>query len=440
MSPTSSHRTTVRLKYGAGFEVLEVPAANLRGVHGLASGARGDDSDARLAAGVGELERSGFGAAVAGKRLTLLVDDATRSEPRAPVLAALSPLLGRAARVRVVVCTGTHEPDLPENVKLADELRALVAGLPKAEVLVHDSRKPELHRSAGRTSRGVDVLVDVAADECDLFLAISDMKTHYFAGYSNPVKNFVPGICAFETARGNHAMALRDEATFGRHPFHPDPSRRDNPLSADMVEGMEKILGGRTAWSLAMFTIGGRVRWCSGGPLPDVASRGMVFVDRETTLELEPVDRLIVSAGGHPYDESLYTAQRALELTKNAVKPGGEILFLARCANGIGPPEAHHTFFGALAKPLPDVLHSIGSRYEMYSHKAFKFAAMLLALRAVRVHTDLTDDALRAAHLEPAPDPQAVVDRWVSEDPSASIQAIDDASKLAVLARAGASA
>lgn len=429
--------STARVHYGGGWAELRIPQRNLLGVHRLDKGSAADDGGDALARGVEELRASGFERDVEGRRLTLLVDDATRSEPRAPILAALAPLLRKAARVRVSVCTGTHEPDLPENVALAAELRALLAKeeLAAAEVLVHDSRAPGAHRSAGRTRSGVEVLVDRASDEADLFLAVSDMKTHYFAGYSNPVKNFVPGICAFETARGNHAMALRRDATFGTHPFHPDPSRRDNPLAADMVEGMERILGGRPAYSLGIATAGARVRWSGGGLLPDVAARGIAFIDRATTLELEPADRLVVSAGGFPFDESLYTAQRALELSKNAVKPGGEILFFAECRNGIGPPEAHETFFRALAQPLPDVLRILGARYEMYSHKAYKFAEMLLAQRAVWVRSELPEADLRAAHLKPAPDPQAVVDRWLADAPDATVHVIDDASKLAVIAR-----
>ena len=48
------------------------------------------------------------------------------------------------------------------------------------------------------------------------------MKTHYFAGYSNPIKNFVPGICAFETTEKNHSLALHPHSSFGLHPWHSD--------------------------------------------------------------------------------------------------------------------------------------------------------------------------------------------------------------------------
>ena len=52
----------------------------------------------------------------------------------------------------------------------------------------------------------------------------------------------------------------------------------------------------------------------------------MSFLDRSTTLDVEPVRFLVLSPGGIPHDESLYTAQRALELSSAAVKRGGEVL------------------------------------------------------------------------------------------------------------------
>jgi len=158
----------------------------------------------------------------------------------------------------------------------------------------------------------------------------------------------------------------------------------------------------------------------------------MTFVDRATSVTVVPAHRVVVSAGGHPLDESLYTAQRALELTKNAVAPSGEILFFAACKNGIGPPEAVRGFYERLKGDLDRVLDSFRGEYEMYSHKTYKFACMLKQVRAIRCVTDLDDATLAAVHLEREQDPQAVLDRWLREGPTDPILVFHDASKLAV--------
>ena len=65
------------------------------------------------------------------------------------------------------------------------------------------------------------IYINDESKDIDVFVTHSDMKNHYFAGYSNALKNFMPGICKYETIERNHALALKDNSTFGHHPLHP---------------------------------------------------------------------------------------------------------------------------------------------------------------------------------------------------------------------------
>ena len=231
---------TLEIRHGSGTVRLAVPSGarlpiiehgirqDLAAEKDLAAGLRRALAPLKGVQGAG----GEFAKAAAGRHLALLVDDATRSEPHAAAVQACLELCAavKPAKVTAFVCTGTHEPALPENVALAAELRSAIAAsaFPSAELVVHDCRGAMAER--GRTSRGTRVLVNAQSEQADVFLAISDMKNHYFAGYSNPVKGLVPGISGFETARGNHALALDPRSTFGFHPWHPDPARRENPL------------------------------------------------------------------------------------------------------------------------------------------------------------------------------------------------------------------
>ncbi len=429
---------TLEIEHGSGALSLAVPdGANL-----VEHGIRRDlpaaaDLELALRRGLDPLRTGDFPRLAGGRHLALLIDDATRSEPHALELAACLELVADVApsRVTVFVCTGTHDGALPENLALARELADTVAAsrFKAARIVVHDCRGPTIER--GRTARGTRVLVNARSEEADLFLAVSDMKNHYFAGYSNPVKGLVPGISGFETARGNHALALDPRSTFGFHPWHSDPTRRHNPLAADMVEAAGLVLRARPVFALCLFTRSRReVLWADSGPMSAVAARGMTFVDAATSVTVRPARRVIVTAGGHPLDESLYAAQRALELTKNAIAPGGEILFFAACRNGIGPQEARRGFYDRLKLDLDLVLHSFEGEYEMYSHKTYKFARMLKEVAAIRVVGELDEATLSAVHLQKEERPQAVLDRWLAEDPAAPILVFHDASKIAVYA------
>jgi nickel-dependent lactate racemase len=266
-----------------------------------------------------------------------------------------------------------------------------------------------------------------------MFLVVSDVKSHYFAGYSNPVKYFLPGICAFKTAEQNHSFTLNDKSQFGSHPWHPDESRTDNPLAADMLEGMEMIAAGRSVYALVTISGPDGISWSQFGLARQVSAESFLEADKHNMHKVAPAERLIVSPGGEPNDIDLYTAQRALELTKQAVKDDGEILFIAACPGGAGQKHTMENFYNRLTKPIDDILNADRSEYKLFSHKPYRFAELIERMRRIYVHSEMPAKLVEAAHLCPVDDPQAVVDGWISQDCSVRITIVDGANKIALL-------
>ena len=56
-------------------------------------------------------------------------------------------------------------------------------------------------------------------------------------------------------------------------------------------------------------------------------------------LLAEPVDAAITSAAGHPLDLTFYQAIKGVTAVQHIVKPGGRILVLGQCSEGVGSPE-----------------------------------------------------------------------------------------------------
>jgi len=427
----------VDLHYGTGVVSLRVPDRNVQEIIRPWQGEQTEDATAGLRETISR-QAGAFRDEVAGKRVCVLVDDGTRDEPLADVLPHLCQVLRGSASVQFLICTGTHTADTPKNHQIRREIEKAgrATGLNVTRIHGHDCKADKVI-DVGRTSRGTQVLTNALAEEAEAFLVVSDVKVHYFAGYSNPVKNFVPGISAFRTVEQNHSLALLEESTHGAHPWHPDPARRDNPLAEDQVEGMELIARGRPIHALAMISAGARLIWARFGPVRDVSAESFLVTDERNIRAVAPASRLIVSPGGLSNDEDLYTAQRALELTRAAVTDGGEVLFLAACPNGIGEPQTLANFYDRLTAPLDEVIQSIRQDYVLYSHKPYKFAVMIRRLRRIWMHTQIPDPLIEAAHLLPAHDPQAVVDDWLAEQPEAGIIFVDGANKVALRAVSG---
>ena len=426
----------VDLHYGKGVTSLQIPQANLGQVIRPWQEDGETDNVTLLQQALAASEVKNFQDDVSGKRLCVLVDDGTRDNPFGDIFGQLFGALRKASFARFLICTGTHDPDTAENERIRRQIEQAAgkAGIADFDIHAHDCQRDRF-LDAGSTSRGTQVLSNVLTDDAQAFLVLSDVKVHYFAGYSNSVKNFVPGICAFETAEQNHSLALDEKSTFGVHPWHGDESKRTNPLAEDQLEGMRLIVKNRPTYTLTTITTSRQIRWARFGSVEQVSAEAFATVDQRNTHTVTPCGRLIVSPGGLPNDIDLYIAQRALELTKNAVKDDGEILFLAACPSGIGEKKTMENFYDRLTLPLDEVLKSIQSEYKLYSHKPYKFAQMIRRLRRIWMYSEIPDDLVEAAHLYPTHDLQGVVDRWLAEQPDARITVVDGANKIALYGR-----
>jgi nickel-dependent lactate racemase len=426
----------IDLHYGKGLLCLQIPEANIEEIIRPWEDGQPSDNPICLKQMLTDQQVENFQRASSGKRLCVLLDDGTREEPFEDIFGQLLGMLQGSALVRFLICTGTHNPDTVENNKIRQRIEQAAgqSGIRHFEIRAHDCEQDRLV-NAGKTSRGTEIMFNALADDADVFLVLSDVKVHYFAGYSNPVKNFVPGICAYRTAEQNHRLALDDRSTFGVHPWHQDPGRRNNPLAEDQLEGMRLIVQDRPVYALVTISTAKKINWARFGPAETVSGEAFDIVDQHNTHTVKPVTRLIVSPGGLPNDVDLYIAQRALELTRSAVSNGGEVLFLAACPDGIGEKQTIENFYQPLTAPIDEVLKSIEGEYKLYSHKPYKFAQMIKRLRRIWVYSEVPDSLVEAAHLYPTHQPQVIVDGWLAEEPDVRISVVDGANKIALYAR-----
>lgn len=411
----------IRLPYGDGTVELSVPPDRLRVAEPPVAGDTAAPGDALRDALRAPLGSPPLEQLASGRRVAYLIDDATRSEPHQAFVEAVLPALRVARCVRAIVATGSHE-------RMSEGNRRLLALLEQTadrhgvtlHASIHDCHDGSLNTHVGVTSRGTPVEINRHVLGADLVVITSDVKNHYFAGYSNPLKNILPGVSSFAGVERNHSFALESESTFGRHPWHPDPERRTNPVAEDMLEAAHMVLEGRDAFALATVTTPAGVAWAGAGAMREVTREAICRVDRVATVRVKPVRYLIVSPGGDPQDETLYNAQRGLELSRHAVREGGEVLFLASCHKGTAPtPEARAEFYDRLTQPLDQVMASLEQDYVLYSHKAYKFAQLIGSLRAIHVVSELPDDVIAAAHLHSASNAQTIVDQWLRQSDEA---------------------
>ncbi len=377
---------------------------------------------------------------IKNKRVTYLIDDSTRAEPHREFLEVSFPLLKRAKFLTIIIATGSHATYSKGNLEIIELIKRVAKkeSMNNYEIVINDAFEKNSFDQIGHTSAGTILEVNKKALDCDVFFVTSDMKSHYFAGYSNAIKDFVPGICSYKTIEMNHSMALDSKSTFNRHPFHPDPKKRDNPLANDMWEATKLIqdFKNRTQiFILSTIVFDGQLAWCNAGDIEEVTRQGIEKLDELASFYLKPSKYMIVSPGAYPEDLSLYIAFRGLELTKEAVKENGEILFFAECLEGIAHnKDAEKSFYRYLIDDLEDMKKKIKENYILYTHIAFKFAELLKRTKVIHMVTSLDKNSVESVHMKKIEDYQTLIDDWI-ENSDEIINVIDNSNKIAIFSK-----
>ncbi len=383
----------IPLRYGATVLTARVPAANLIGIFTPrpSDPAQGTGGDRRALVqqalarpvGVPPLE-----ALVRPReRVAIVTSDLTRPCPSQQLLEAVLEALTaagvRPADVTVIVALGLHRPMSP--VELERAVGPRVWG--RVRVLNHD---PADVVPVGSTCAGTPVELFRPLVEADRRVCLGNLEFHYFAGFSGGAKALLPGCASRATIQANHARMLEPGAEAGR--------LEGNPVRADLEEGVARV---GVDFILNVLTDDhGHIEAAVAGDVTAAHRLGCEWVRARGALEIPCLaDVVLVSAGGYPKDVNLYQAQKALDNALHAVRPGGAIVLVAECREGLG--NATFDRWMHQAHSPDDVLTRVQQQFELGGHKAAAIAKALQRARVLLVSA-LPSETVRLCMMEHA--------------------------------------
>lgn len=329
-----------------------------------------------------------------GEKIAIVTSDMTRPMPTAQVMPALLTELYRAgaapADIALVFALGSHRKQTPQ------ERRRLAGEQAWAEIACVDSDPADCVR-LGVTRAGTPVDVTRIVAGADRRILLGNIEYHYFAGYSGGYKAIMPGVSTRAAIQSNHSLMVRPEACAGR--------LEGNPLREDLEEA-GKICGADFILNVVLDEHKRIVRAVAGHPI--FAHRaGCAFLDRmyAKTLPRE-ADIVIVSQGGAPKDINLYQTQKALDNARLAVRPGGIIILVGSCREGMGE-DVFEAWMRSAASPQM-LIRRIQQDFQLGGHKAAAIA-MTMEKADVFLVSDLSEDFVRSIFFTPQPTVQAAL-------------------------------
>jgi nickel-dependent lactate racemase len=272
-------------------------------------------------------------ALAAGKRSAAIsVCDITRP---APNRITLPPLLDRlhaagipVEGVTILIATGLHRGATRDEVNtiLGPEIAA------RYRVVSHDARALAEHRPLGTTGRGTPVYIDERFMAAELHITLGFIEQHLMLGFSGGRKLIAPGLAAQQTIKVIHSPR------FMREPLATEGSISDNPLHAELLE--IAALARHDFILDVTLTQDRQISGVFAGDAVKAHAAGVRFLEA-TSLErlAEPADVVITCGAGYPLDLTFYQATKGITAASHITRPGGRILLLGECAEGVGSPE-----------------------------------------------------------------------------------------------------
>ena len=320
--------TDVRLAFGFGTEMQTVtlPAKNLLGVlvaNEMEHPLRGEAAvraALQTPIGAGRLRET----ARPGQKIAIVVSDISRPVPSSvllpPILEELQTAGCQREDVTIVFVLSSHWKHTQQ------EQRQLVGEDVYAAYCCVDS-DPEDCVRMGYTRSGTPVDVTRSVAEADFRICTGNIEFYYFAGFSGGAKAIMPGVSSQAAIQKNHSLMVHPAACAGR--------RSDNPLRQDIEEagqicGIDYLVN-------VVLDEHRQIVYAVAGDSVAAHRAGCCYLDRMYRVAIpKHADIVLVSQGGAPKDANLYQVQKALDNAKHAVRPGGTIILIGACPEGLG--------------------------------------------------------------------------------------------------------
>jgi nickel-dependent lactate racemase len=305
---------------------------------------------------------------------------------------------------------GTHRPNtIPElEQMLTPEI------VRSYRVINHEPENRDALVEVGKTSTGAPALINRRFVEADVRITTGFIEPHLFAGFSGGVKGIMPGIAGLETVLGNHGYhhIADPSATFG--------VTTGNPVWEEMRD--IALLAGRSFLLNVALNNERKICGVFAGDVLKSHAVGCEFVRQSAMQRVShPYDVVITTNSGYPLDINLYQTAKGMAAAARIVKDGGTIIVASECSEGV---PAHSAFERLLlsAENPEGVLNRIRhSRENVPDQWQVQIQALCQQRARVLLYSQMPDEVVRKAHLEPCHNISKEVTTALGDDRSVAV-------------------
>ncbi len=401
---------------GKGITRVQIPDSNLVEIHSPPDldppGSEGELLRKSLA---GPIQAEPIPSQVgSGDKVLIILDDITRQTPTRRVIPSLRRELDTAGikegDIEILFALGTHRYMTREEM----EIKAGARAVREISTSNHYWRDQSKLRDLGTTDSGIPITVNEKILEADWSIGVGNIVPHRVAGYTGGGKIVQPGLGGPQTTGLTHLMAGKFESEeilgVAENPVRREIEEISEKAGLDMI--INTVLDGKSR------TFG----FFSGHPI----SAHREGVETSNRIYDVPIDHKVDVAivDSHPADIDMWQAVKALEAAELAVKPGGTIVMLTPCWEGISEEHPELEKHGYLYPSKALSLMDSGELTDLCSVAAMVHVGKILEkMRVIVYAVGIPRKDVENLGFEYAPSPQEAVDRAL-EDAGKSAEAM----------------
>ncbi|HUR37871.1 MAG TPA: nickel-dependent lactate racemase [Planctomycetota bacterium] len=389
----------IHLQYGVSGLPLEVDAPNVkivepRFVAGLPDEAAAFQAALRNPVGTKSLRDQ----VKATDRVAVVIPDITRPLPSERLLPWLFAELSHvpAAQFTIINGTGSHRGNTPA------ELEKMVGPevVKKYKIVNHTAHDEKTLLFAGKTVDGKSVSMTREYVEADKRIVMGFIEPHFMAGFSGGYKGIFPAIADIEAITHYHRAAVI-----------ADPKSTWGVLEGNPTQEQIRRNGALLPLHFCINVTQNKNRQITGfycGDALDAHRQGCAYAKETAMVAVDKAYPIVVTTnGGYPLDQNLYQTVKGMSAAAQIIADDGYILTAARCNDGF---PSHGNFKKLLfehgtPKAILDTVLAPG--FSMFDQWEAQMLAMIQVRARTGLYSEISDDEIRRAHIEPVKDVSA---------------------------------
>jgi nickel-dependent lactate racemase len=270
-------------------------------------------------------------------------------------------------------------------------------------IVNHDARNADTLVEVGRSRFGYPVSFNREYAEADRRILLGFIEPHFMAGFSGGYKACFPGMAGLDAIMHYHSVANIGDphSTWGR--FEGNPTQ-DHVRAAGSLLPVDFLLN-------VTLNVRKEITRFFCGDVIEAHEAGCLYA-RETTMAgvARPFPIVVTTNSGSPLDLNLYQTVKGMSAAHQITSENGLILTAARCNDGF--PE-HGQFkqmlyrYGSAREALDAISEPGFSEVDRWQ---VQLMAIIVLKNRVGLYSELADEDVRRAHLNPIADLRSSLD------------------------------